>query len=114
MLYKVWIRIIEETTSLISGHFFLIDISVFALVLNGLGRYINLMDEGNKLTPKLIAQLMMDGCERKARQAEKDNDFGAAKVYWQLSQINAKRLARMSKPTKPKGFTKKLELGLSI
>ena len=50
---------------------------------------------------------MMDGYERKARQAEKDNDFGAAKVYWQLSQINAKSLARMSKPTKPKGFTKK-------
>ena len=30
------------------------------------------MDEGKKLTPKLIQQLMMDGYERTARQAEKD------------------------------------------
>ena len=40
------------------------------------------MDEGNKLTPKLKAQLLMDENERLARQAEKDNDYGAAKVYW--------------------------------
>ena len=54
------------------------------------------MNEGNKLTPQLIAQLMMDGYEQKARQAEKDNDYELAKVYWQLSQIEAKSLARMS------------------
>ena len=72
------------------------------------------MDEGKKLTPKLIQQLIMDGYERKARQAEKDNDYETARSYWQLSQINAKSLARMSKPMKPKGFTKKPELGLSI
>ena len=72
------------------------------------------MDEGKKLTPKLIQQLMMDGYERKARQAEKDKDYELARSYWQLSQTNAKSLARMSKPAKPKGFTKKTGLGLSI
>ena len=54
------------------------------------------MDEGKKLTPRLKAQLLIDENDRLARQAEKDNDYELAKVYWQLSQIEAKSLAGMS------------------
>ena len=50
------------------------------------------MSEDNKPTLKSKELLLMDENERLARKAEKDNDYGAAKVYWQLSQIEAKSL----------------------
>lgn len=55
------------------------------------------MDERNKLTPKLIQQLLMDENERLARQAEKDNNYEAAKVFWQFSQIEAKRFHKKTR-----------------